>query len=126
MPSPRRTFTWSVIPAIVLVALLTGCGSSSSTASKTQDRTTDASSTSSTTAPTTSNKVSANDASIEDLTAAFDAAGIAPADRWAREVDEYRPYPTDDPTMAKLRQELAKYNPSPELVDKIVAALSLP
>ena len=130
MPSRRRSLiTLITISAVALVALLTGCGSSSASTSSAQDRATassSTSSTSSTTAPTSGDKVSANDASIEELTAAFDAAGIAPADRWAREVDEYRPYPTNDPTMAKLRQELAKYNPSSELVDKIVAALSLP
>jgi hypothetical protein len=40
-------------------------------------------------------------------------------------VDEYRPYPTDDPNMAKLRQNLAKYNPAPDVVEKIVASLTL-
>lgn len=38
---------------------------------------------------------------------------------------EYRPYPTNDPAFAKLRQELAKYNPSPDVVDKIVAVLTV-
>jgi hypothetical protein len=40
-------------------------------------------------------------------------------------VQEYRPYPTNDPTFAKLRQNLAKYNPGPGVVDAIVATLSL-
>jgi hypothetical protein len=38
---------------------------------------------------------------------------------------EYRPYPTDDPSLTKLRQELAKYNPGPDVVDKIVAVLTV-
>jgi hypothetical protein len=38
---------------------------------------------------------------------------------------EYRPYPTDDPALTKLRQELAKYNPGPDVVDKIVAVLAV-
>ncbi|MEA2717073.1 MAG: hypothetical protein QOI99_1390 [Actinomycetota bacterium] len=71
-------------------------------------------------------KVSANDASRAELQAAFEAAGIASAAQWAREVEEYRPYPTDDPDLAKLRGELAKYNPGPGVVDQIVAALTLP
>lgn len=79
--------------------------------------------------PTTSGltaKVSANNATRAELQAAFTAAGINGAAQWAREVEEYRPYPTNDPNMAKLRQELAKYNPGPGVVDQIIAALSLP
>ena len=70
-------------------------------------------------------KVNANSASVAELQRAFEAAGISNAARWAREVEEYRPYPTNDPTFAKLRQELAKYNPGPGVVDQIVATLSL-
>jgi hypothetical protein len=72
-----------------------------------------------------STKVSANDASIAELQRAFEAAGIPNAARWAREVDEYRPYPTNDPGFAKLRQELSKYNPSPDVLEKIIATLAL-
>lgn len=71
-------------------------------------------------------KASANNASIAELTAAFQAAGISSAARWAAEVDEYRPYATTDTNLAKLRQNLAKYNPGPGVVDAIVGALSLP
>lgn len=70
--------------------------------------------------------LSANDASIADLTAQFEAAGIAQAARWAREVDEYRPYSEDDTNYNKLRGELAKYNPGPGVVDAIIATLHLP
>ena len=68
-------------------------------------------------------KVSANDASAEEIAAALEAAGVTNASRWAREIAEYRPYPTDDPTFAKLRDELAKYNPGDGVVDLIVATL---
>ena len=68
-------------------------------------------------------KVSANEASEAELVAAFTAAGVENPDKWAEEVEEYRPYPTDDPNFTKLRDELAKYNPGPGVVDKIVAAL---
>ena len=77
------------------------------------------------TAATAAQKVNANTASVAELTAAFQAAGIPSADRWAREVEEYRPYPTDDPTFAKLRSNLAKYNPAPGVVDQIIATLRL-
>lgn len=70
-------------------------------------------------------RVNANTASVAELQRAFEAAGIPSAARWAREVEEYRPYPTDDPSLAKLRRELAKYNPGPGVVDQIVATLTL-
>jgi hypothetical protein len=67
--------------------------------------------------------VDANNATIAELQAAFEAAGISNADKWAREVDEYRPY--SDPTFADLREELAKYGPTEETVDAIIAVLSI-
>jgi DNA uptake protein ComE-like DNA-binding protein len=70
-------------------------------------------------------RVNANTASQEEVAQALAAGGVPNAARWAREVVEYRPYPTDDPSFAKLRQELAKYNPTPDVVDKIVASLTL-
>jgi competence protein ComEA len=70
-------------------------------------------------------KVDANTASVAELQAAFEANGITQAARWAREVEEYRPYPTNDQTFGKLRQNLAKYNPAPDVLEKIVASLSL-
>lgn len=80
------------------------------------------------TAPDTgaTEQVSANDATREELQAAFEAVGVPNAAKWAREVEEYRPYPEDDPSFAELRQELAKYNPAPEVVELIVATLTLP
>jgi hypothetical protein len=76
----------------------------------------------STTAPPSA-KVSANTATSAELTAAFTAAGIPNPASWTREVIEYRPYPANDPAFTKLRNELAKYNPAPGVVDKIVATL---
>jgi hypothetical protein len=69
-------------------------------------------------------RVSANTATEQELAAAFSAAGIPNADRWAREVAEYRPYDAD-PTWAKLRQELAKYNIDPTVLEQILATLEL-
>lgn len=70
-------------------------------------------------------KVNANTASAAELQQAFEAAGIMSAARWVREVQEYRPYPANDPSFAKLRGELAKYNPSADTVDKIISTLAL-
>jgi hypothetical protein len=79
-----------------------------------------------TSATTATGKVSANNASHAEIQAALQAAGVASAAQWAREVTEYRPYPANDPTFAKLRQNLAKYNPGPGVVDQIISALALP
>jgi hypothetical protein len=78
-----------------------------------------------TAAASTSQKVDANSASQDQIQQALEAAEVPNAARWTREVMEYRPYPTNDPSFAKLRQELAKYNPSADVVDKIVSALTL-
>ncbi len=78
-----------------------------------------------TTAAAATQKVNANTASEAEILAAFQAAGIPSAAQWVKEVVEYRPYPTDDPTFAKLRTALAKYNPAPGVVDRIIAVLSL-
>ena len=69
-------------------------------------------------------KVSANTASEDEIEAALRSAGVSNSARWAEEVVEYRPYPTDDPNLTKLRQNLAKYNPGQASVDKIVSVLT--
>ena len=71
-------------------------------------------------------KLSANSASRSELAAAFEAAGISNASKWASEVEEYRPYREDDADYSKLRGELAEYNPAPGVVDSIIALLELP
>lgn len=70
-------------------------------------------------------KVDANTASVSELATALAANGVANANRWAREVEEYRPYPTDDPSFALLKQQLSKYNPSAETLAAIIASLTL-
>ena len=74
--------------------------------------------------PAAAARINANTASQEELAAAFDAAGISNAAKWAREVAEYRPYPAD-PTWAQLRQELAKYNIDPTVLEQIIALLEV-
>jgi DNA uptake protein ComE-like DNA-binding protein len=76
------------------------------------------------TAPGAPAKVSANTASEEEIFSALTKAGVANPSRWSAEVIEYRPYPANDPNLGKLRQNLAKYNPGPGVVDKIVSALT--
>jgi len=78
------------------------------------------------TASSTATKASANNATAAQLQAAFEAGGVPNASRWVIEVQEYRPYPVNDPTFAKLKSNLAKYNPSADTLSRILAALSLP
>ena len=110
----------------VLVLALAGCGGSTTTQdsspSPTAAPTATSAATSATTQPTA--KVSANTASQNDIEAALRGAGVSNPARWAAEVVEYRPYPADDANLNKLRENLAKYNPGQETVDKIVSALT--
>jgi hypothetical protein len=109
---PFLAFTAAALAGVALA--VAGCGSDSAAPAPTKELT-------ATKAPTT--KVSANNASREELIAAFEAAGIPSAEKWADEVQEYRPYPVDDLTWAQLRTELAKYNPPPEVLEKIIAMM---
>jgi hypothetical protein len=68
-------------------------------------------------------QVSANSASESEIAAALAAAGVPNADRWAREVVEYRPYDASDATLQKLQDNLAKYNPDPATLAGILSAL---
>jgi hypothetical protein len=68
--------------------------------------------------------VSANTASEEQIFSALTKAGVPNPTRWTQEVIQDRPYPANDPNLGKLRQNLAKYNPGPGIVDKIVSALT--
>lgn len=104
----------------------TGASNASATATiatATPTSTTTAAATAATTAAT---KASANNATAAQLQAAFEAGGVPNASRWVIEVQEYRPYPVDDPTFAKLKSNLAKYNPSADTLSRILASLSLP
>ena len=120
-----------LLAPVVLTAALTlgavGCGGSSDSASSDASTTTAASSSaagaSTTAGPGTTTKVSANDASKAEITSALDAAGVPNAARWANEIEEYRPYPADDPSFTELRAELEKYNPGAGTIDQIVAVL---
>jgi DNA uptake protein ComE-like DNA-binding protein len=121
----------AALAGLVLGASILLAACSSGTASTSAPGTTAASAAPpATTAPSTAasagatTKVNANTASQAELAAAFTAAGISNADRWAREVTEYRPYPSD-PSWAQLRQELGKYNIDPAVLEQIIAILEV-
>ena len=118
---PRFRPVFTAVAALLVVAACTG-GSAATP------------STIATTAPATSTpsdassaaavgKVSANAASQSEIAAALAAARVPNADRWAREVTEYRPYPADDPTLQVLQDNLAKYNPDPATLAGILSVL---
>ncbi|MCA0435842.1 MAG: hypothetical protein M9891_18180 [Austwickia sp.] len=67
-------------------------------------------------------KVNANTASAAEIAAALDKAGVANAQRWAREIEEYRPYTAAD-MPDKLGKELGKYGIDRGTLDKILATL---
>jgi competence protein ComEA len=107
--------------AVACGITLSACGGSTPSATT---ATTAAASTA-TSATVAGAKVDANKATQAELTQALTAAGVSSASRWAREIEEYRPYPTSDPSLAKLKQNLAKYNPSADDVAKIISVLSV-
>lgn len=68
-------------------------------------------------------KVSANTATQAEIAAALQANGVPNPANWAKEVVEYRPYPTDDPTLKKLQDNLVKYRPDAATLAGILATL---
>lgn len=73
--------------------------------------------------PKNTAKVSANTASEDAIAAALKAVGVGSPKRWAAEVVEYRPYATDDLDLAKLKDNLLKYNPTQQTLDQILSVL---
>jgi len=71
-------------------------------------------------------KVSANHAGVAAMTLTFQATGVSDARRWARRVEQQRPYPESDPSFAALRARLAPFHPSAATMERIVSALELP
>lgn len=118
----RQTTPLASLLAIAAIAMA-GCGSSTGSNGSANTQTTSSSTTSASTTQSTSGKISANTATADELVAALEGAGVTSADRWAREVMEYRPYDTGDVTLASLRRELSKYNPSTDQLTKIMSVL---
>lgn len=75
-------------------------------------------------APAPVAKVSATNASEEEIFRALSRVGVVDPDRWTQKVIEYRPYPANDPNLGKLRQNLVRDNPGQATIDKIVSALA--
>ncbi len=112
----------ALLLALTLALAIAGCGedSSDSTAATASPATPSASDTAA------GGKVSANNATAEELEAAFAAAGVSNAKALAHEVEHNRPFAVDDTDFTKLRRGLAEHNAAPEVVDAIIAKLKLP
>jgi hypothetical protein len=119
----RRALTLTTVLSLALAACSTGSESTTTTSPMPSIAATMTSGSPTSTSVAAAIKVSANDASESELVAALTAAGVPNVDRWAREVMEYRPYATDDPTLQKLQDNLAKYNPDAATLAAILAAL---
>jgi hypothetical protein len=100
-------FKLSAFVAAVALATLTACGTAATGS-----------------AVSATGTVSANSATGDQLVAAFTAHGVPDPMRWAAEVDEYRPYPTDDPAMAKLRAALIKEHADDATLTAIFASIT--
>ncbi|MDR8415183.1 hypothetical protein MTP10_41430 [Nonomuraea sp. 3-1Str] len=113
------------LAALAAALSLTACSSAGTTGRTASSATaTTATATTGTGGAPAGAKVSANTADESQIAAALTAAGVGNAERWAREVVEYRPYAADDADLTSLRQNLAKYNPGEDTVNKIVSALT--
>ena len=112
----------ALLLALTLALAIAGCGeesgdSTAGTASPATPPTSDAA---------TGGKLSANNATVEELEAAFAAAGISNPGAWAHDVEHHRPFPADDTEFAKLRRGLAEHNAAPDVVETIIGLLKLP
>lgn len=122
----------TALSIVVFTLVLAACGGTGGTTVTTTTAVSDQATTTSVQASGTSTAVDAsaatvdaNTASVDEIASALAAAGVDNADRWAREVVEYRPYDTADPNLTHLRDELAKYNPAEGVVDLIVSTLEV-
>lgn len=119
MRNPRVV---ALLLALTIALVIAGCGEESG------DSATDATSPATPAASdaATAGKLSANNATVEELEAAFAAAGISNPGVWAHDVEHHRPFPADDTEFAALRRGLAEHNAAPDVVETIIAQLKLP
>jgi hypothetical protein len=122
---PRTRHLIGLTAAAILLAAACTAAGGATPASTAADPTAAPAASASTSADSGSSttQVSANSASESEVAAALAAAGVPNAERWAREVVEYRPYDSSDSTLQKLQDNLAKYNPDPATLAGILSAL---
>lgn len=122
-PTSREILMTPNRPAVAVtlasVLALAACGSGTQAGTQAS-----APATSATAASSGAGTVNANSATVDELTQALSAAGVANPEKIAAEVEEYRPYTADD-LKTKLTQELAKYGLDDAQLAKVLSALSV-
>jgi hypothetical protein len=63
-------------------------------------------------------------ASVQDISASLRANNVDDPEHWAEIIIQYRPYSTNDPSQAKLKQVLTQYKADPATIGKIANALT--
>ena len=115
----------ALLVVLVLSVITVACGSGSDPGEMVTS--TAVAGTPSNPADASAGKLSANNATDEELGGGVRSGGhLEPRSVWAHEVEEYRPYSVDDTDFAKLRRGLAEHNADPNVVDAIIALLELP
>jgi hypothetical protein len=115
----------------VVVAIVSGCSSGNDDGSGNSAPSTSAAPSTSTAAGSgstgstaaTVSQVDPNTASESQIAAAFTAAGVDNANKWAKEVTEYGPY-TPDTISDTLTKELGKYGIDQQTLDTILGVLA--
>jgi hypothetical protein len=74
-------------------------------------------------APASVTGFAVNEASEAEIAAVLEAAGIANAETWAHEIEEYRPYDGTAADWDRLRGELAKHGADDAASDQIIDAI---
>lgn len=114
------------IPVLIAAGVLVGCGSDNGDTAKSASPTTSMVATS-TMAPRSSAadiaRIDPNTASQSQIQAAFEAAGVSNAGKWAQEVTEYGPY-TPETISDTLTKELGKYGIDEQTLNTILSVLA--
>lgn len=127
----NRRIAKTVLPLMIAASVLAGCGSNTTnsgdgaagTASQaTSARTPSSDPTGTETPGSALPQVDPNTASQGEIAAAFTAAGVSNADKWAKEVTEYGPY-TQDTIAGTLTKELGKYGIDDATLNTILQVL---
>lgn len=75
-------------------------------------------------APAAGQRQSIASASAKDIAATFRSNGVDDPEHWAKVVTDHEPYPSQDPSLAKLRTVLGQERADPALTQKILDILS--
>ncbi|MFF2114905.1 hypothetical protein [Rhodococcus koreensis] len=114
------------IPVLLAVGLLAGCGSNDTDAGSSVSPTTSVVASSTMTPGSSAAEVAQvdpNTASESQIQAAFEAAGVSNAGKWAKEVGEYGPY-SPDTISDTLTKELGKYGIDQQTLNTILSVLA--